>query len=105
MPVTAEEATAREAAEDYAHARDGAREWAQRAETEYREALRQEDYARQHASSTYLRDPVADARVAAQFHHGRADGARQLAEMWTRVAAVLVPPLEPVACELVSTDG
>ncbi|MDX5564143.1 hypothetical protein PYK79_13405 [Streptomyces sp. ID05-04B] len=105
MAVTPEETQAQKAAEDYAQARESAWGWAQCAATEYREALRQEDYAREHASSTYLRDAVADARVAAQLHHGRAAGARQLAEMWARVATVLVPPLEPVHCELVTTDA
>jgi hypothetical protein len=105
MAITTEEADARQLAAGHDRARLAALQWAERVETEHREAIRHEDYARTHADKTYLRDAVADERTKAQQRHARSTEARQLAEMWACVAAVLVPPLEPVWSELESTDG
>lgn len=81
--------------------------WAERASTEYGQAIRHEDdaRARQNADSAWQRDRMTEDRRQAQFHGVRSTEALKLAEMWARVAAALVPPLEPLWSELESTDG
>lgn len=107
MATTTEEADAGKLAAGHDRARLAALQWAERAETWHSEAARQRDYAndptRQH--NAYLRQAVAEARTQAETYAVRSTQARQLAEMWARVAAILVPPLEPVETVLERTDG
>ncbi|WP_031104298.1 hypothetical protein [Streptomyces sp. NRRL S-146] len=65
--------------------------WAERATTEYNEAVRHEDDARerQQYDSGWQRDRAAESRTLAQFHGVRSTEARILAEMWASVAKAL----------------
>ena len=105
MAVTPDEARARELENRYDRARQGAWAWATRAEAEYLTAIKHEDDARTHVENAYMRDAVADDRRLAQIHGTRSTEALKLAQMWTALAAVLVPPLEPVWADVESTDG
>jgi hypothetical protein len=100
-------ATAEQAAQRHARAQDAAMHWAERAEVEYAQAIRHEDdaRARQHHESSWQRDRLAEDRRLAQAHGTRCTEALRLAEMWARVAAAVVPPLEPAWSTLESTDG
>lgn len=84
--------------------------WAERATAEYGQAIRHEDdaRARQHHDSSWQRDRIAEDRRLAQFHGVRCTEAIKLAEMWARVARVLVPPPEPlelITAEVGTTDA
>lgn len=79
--------------------------WAQRADEAYELAQHFEDRAQSWTPNAAHAEVMADERKQAREHAVRSTEARQLAEMWTRVAAVLVPPLEPIECVLESTDG
>jgi hypothetical protein len=73
--------------------------WAERATTEYGQAVRHEDDARerQQYDSGWQRDRAAESRTLAQFHGVRSTEALKLAEMWSRVARALAdapPPFE-----------
>lgn len=108
MAITPDEARARELENRYDRARQGAWAWATRAESEYLTAIKHEDDARAHAESAYMRDAVAEDRRLAQIHGVRSTEALKLAQMWTALAAVLVPPLEPIWADLAeveNTDG
>ena len=107
MSITTGEAAAHELAANHDRARQAALSWAAKAEAEYLTAIRHEDDARerQQYDSGWQRDRMAESRSLAQFHGVRSTEALKLAEMWARVATVLVPPLEPVWAELESTDG
>ena len=65
--------------------------WAERATSEYGQAIRHEDdaRARQNADSAWQRDRMAEERRLAQFHGVRSSEALKLAEMWSRVARAL----------------
>jgi hypothetical protein len=62
--------------------------WAERATSEYGQAVSHEDdaLARQNADSAWQRDRMAEERRQAQFHGTRCIEAIKLAEMWARVA-------------------
>lgn len=78
--------------------------WAERASTEYGQAIRHEDdaRARQNHDSAWQRDRMADDRRLAQFHGVRSTEALKLAEMWARVAQALAAGALPTEFELVS---
>ncbi|MGW3410260.1 hypothetical protein [Streptomyces sp. NPDC000888] len=78
-------------AEQHRIAQEAAVEWAVNAEAALQAALQSETYVKEHQDSQYLRTPVAEQRVNAQEHHARSTAARQLAEMWARVATALAP--------------
>lgn len=89
-------------------AQTGAMIWAQRADEEYELAIRHEDRAASWTPNAAHSEVIAKERKEAQQHHVRSTEARLLAEMWARVATVLVPPPEPlelITAELRSTDG
>ena len=71
---------------------------AERAQTQYEQAIKHEDYVHAHAGSegSYIRDSVADERRLAQFHGVRSTEALRLAEMWARVAQALADGELPV---------
>jgi hypothetical protein len=102
VSITPGAAAAHDLAASHDRARQAALSWAARAEAEYLTAIKHEDdaRARQHSDSAWQRDRMAEERRQAQFHGVRSTEALKLAEMWARVATVLVPPLEPM--ELVS---
>jgi hypothetical protein len=77
-----------------------AHHWAEVAEAEHRNATEHEDRARSLAGQPFTTDDQDSARRLASFHGGRSSEAVRLAEMWARVATVLVPP--PAPMELVS---
>ncbi|MFJ9243794.1 hypothetical protein [Streptomyces sp. NPDC101776] len=105
--TTAEETAAAELAARHEDARQKAYAWALRATTEYAQAVRHEDdaRARQNHDSVWQRDRMAEDRRLADFHGVRSTEALKLAEMWARVAAVLIPPLEPLWAEVENTHG
>ena len=88
-------------AEQHRRAQAQAFRAAERAQTQYEQAIKHEDYVHAHAGSegSYIRDSVADERRLAQFHGVRSTEALRLAEMWARVAQALadgeLPPLAP----------
>lgn len=106
MAITPEEAAVRELAAGHDRARQAALTWAERATTEYGQAVRHEDdaRARQQHDSVWQRDRMIEERRLAEFHGVRSTEALKLAEMWARVATVLVPPLEPVWSDVESID-
>ncbi|MEU0109521.1 hypothetical protein ABZ313_29770 [Streptomyces sp. NPDC006251] len=73
--------------------------WAQRATTEYGQAVRHEDDARerQQYDSGWQRDRAAESRTLAQFHGVRSTEALKLAEMWAAVARALADGELPMA--------
>jgi hypothetical protein len=79
--------------------------WAQRADEAYEQAQRYEDRAQSWTPNAAHAEVIASERKQAQEYGVRCTEAIRLAEMWARVAAVLVPPLEPVECVLETTDG
>ncbi|MET7475080.1 hypothetical protein ABZT17_12065 [Streptomyces sp. NPDC005648] len=83
------------ATEQLVAAQEGAVRWADEAEQTALAAAGKEDYATSHASTTYLREAVADARQEAQALRGRSAEASRLAEMWARVAHALQPSQAP----------
>lgn len=105
--MTADDTAAAELAARHEDACEKAYAWAQRATAEYGQAIRHEDdaRARRNSDNAWQRDRIAEERQLAQVHGVRSTEALKLAEMWAHVAAVLVPPLEPVWSELESTDG
>lgn len=78
--------------------------WAERADTEYGQAIRHEDdaRARQNHDSAWQRDRMADDRRLAQFHGVRSTEALKLAEMWSRVARALEAGALPAEFEIIS---
>ncbi|AVV46450.1 hypothetical protein PYK79_53815 [Streptomyces sp. ID05-04B] len=78
-------------AEQHRRAQAHAFGWAERAHTEYGQAIRHEDdaRARQNADSAWQRDRMAEERRQAQFHGVRSTEALKLAEMWARVARAM----------------
>ncbi|MGC4912717.1 hypothetical protein [Streptomyces albogriseolus] len=84
---------------------------AERAQTQYEQAIKHEDYVHAHAGSegAYIRGSVADERRLAQFHGVRSTEALRLAEMWARVAQALADGELPYATfevlEYPDTDG
>lgn len=91
--------------ESHQQAQTGAMVWAQRADEAYEEAQRYNDRADSWTPSAAYASTIEHERNQAQTSLARSAEARQLAEMWARVAAVLVPPLEAVWSTLESTDG
>lgn len=91
--------------EAYRTAQTSAMVWAQRADEEYELSRRYEDRAQSWTPNTAHAEVIANERATAKEHAALSVGARQMAEMWARVATVLVPPLEPIECEVRSTDG
>lgn len=79
--------------------------WAQRADESYELVLGHTDRADSWTPNASHAEVIAHERQEAQQHRVRSTEARQMAEMWARVATVLVPPLEPVWSELKSTNG
>ncbi|MDX2539809.1 hypothetical protein PV437_42650 [Streptomyces scabiei] len=65
--------------------------WAEQATSEYEQAVRHEDDARerQQYDSGWQRDRAAEARSLAQVHGVRSTEALRLAEMWARTAQAL----------------
>ncbi|MFF0598070.1 hypothetical protein [Streptomyces antibioticus] len=104
--TTAEETAAAEHTDRHATACEHAFAWAERATIEYDQAVRHENDARgrQQYDSGWQRDRATESRAAAQYHGVRSTEALKLAEMWARVARVLVPPLEPVWAELETAE-
>lgn len=90
--------------ESHRLAQSSAMVWAQRAEEEYEKAVRYEDRAQSWTDKPAYAETITHERQQAQECGIRSAEARQLAAMWARVAAVLVPPLEPVWSALESTD-
>ncbi|MFM9589718.1 hypothetical protein ACKI1J_15665 [Streptomyces scabiei] len=78
--------------------------WAERATSEYGQAVSHEDdaIARRNADSAWQRDRMAEERRQAQFHGTRSVEALRLAEMWARVARSLADGALPAAAELVT---
>lgn len=76
--------------------------WAERATSEYGEAIRNEDDARerQQYDSGWQRDRMAESRSLAQLHGVRSVEAVKLAEMWARVAQALAVGELPASAEL-----
>ena len=105
--TSAEETATAELADRHEDAREKAYAWALRATTEYGQAIRHEDdaRARQNHDNAWQRDRMAEDRRLAQFHGVRSTEALKLAEMWARVAGILVPPLEPVWSTLESAGA
>lgn len=87
-------------AEQHRRAQAQAFGWAERATTEYDQAVRHEDDARerQQYDSGWQRDRMAESRSLAQFHGVRSTEALKLAEIWAHVAHALAdgPLPEPV---------
>lgn len=75
-------------AEQHRRAQAHAFGWAERATSEYGQAIQYEDNARarQHSDSAWQRDRTAEERRQAQFHGVRSTEALKLAEMWAHVA-------------------
>ncbi|MGC9538515.1 hypothetical protein [Streptomyces sp. UG1] len=81
--------------------------WAQRADEAYELAQRYEDRAQSWTPNAAHAEVIASERATSREHATRYADARQLAEMWARVAAVLVPapePLELITAEVATTD-
>ncbi|MFF3891379.1 hypothetical protein [Streptomyces sp. NPDC001914] len=77
-------------AEQHQAAQKAAAEWAAMAEDAHHDALQSATHAKENSSgAAYL---FAQHQEAAEEHHARSDGYRQLAEMWARVATALTPP-------------
>ena len=79
--------------------------WAQRADEAYEQAQRYQDRADSWTPSAAYASTIEHERKEAREHTTRCTEAIRLAEMWARVAAVLVPPLEPIEAVLESTDA
>ncbi|MFM9811615.1 hypothetical protein ACKI16_24270 [Streptomyces scabiei] len=79
--------------------------WAQRADEAYEQGVHHEDRANSWTPNTAHAEVIAHERDQAQQCRASSAEAVRLAEMWARVAAVLIPPLEPIECELRSTDA
>lgn len=92
-------------AESQRIAQSSAMLWAERAEESYEKAARHQDRADSWTPNAAHAEVIANERKEARQHHVWSTEARQLAEMWARVATILVPPLEPVWAELERTDG
>lgn len=95
MAVTPEQAAAMEAADRRAQAQAYAFSWMTRAELADAAA----DNVMAHGRHQEAWPRIANA------HRAEADRAMAFAHAWARVASVLDVPLEPVECELRSTDG
>ncbi|MCX4974235.1 hypothetical protein [Streptomyces sp. NBC_00620] len=91
-------------AEQHRTAQESAVAWAFKAEAAADDALRSEAYVTEHGASDYLRSRVAEERVNTQEHQARSTTARQLAEMWARVAAALTPGQAPANGEPATYD-
>lgn len=100
-----EETAAAELAARHEDARAKAYTWAERATTEYGQAVEYEDRGRELARQPFQTGAAEKQQRNARQHGVRSAEALRLAEMWARVAAVLVPPLEPVWSTLESTDA
>jgi hypothetical protein len=85
-------------AEQQRRAQAHAFDYAERATTEYGQAIRHEDDARerQQYDSGWQRDRMAESRALAQLHGVRSTEAVKLAEMWARVAQALAVGELPV---------
>lgn len=85
--------------------------WAERASSEYGQAVRYEDNARarRSADNAWQRDRMAEERRLAEFHGARTTEALRLAEMWADVAQALADGELPYATfevlEHPDTDG
>ncbi|WP_405924871.1 hypothetical protein [Streptomyces sp. NBC_00035] len=75
--------------EQHHAAQESAVAWALKAEAAADDALRSDAYVTEHGASDYMRSRVAEERVNVQEHQARSTTARQLAEMWARVATAL----------------
>ncbi|WP_406365273.1 hypothetical protein [Streptomyces sp. NBC_00645] len=91
-------------AEQHRTAQEATVEWAVKAEAAANAALQSEAYVKEKQDSQYLRQAVAEERVAAQEHSARSTSARQLAEMWARVATALRPDQAPANGEPATYD-
>ncbi|MFU0241677.1 hypothetical protein ACKI1J_38805 [Streptomyces scabiei] len=95
-------------AESYRHAQGSAMGWAERADEAYELARRFEDRAQSWTPKAAHAEIIDSERAQSREQSALYVDARQLAEMWARVAAVLVPPpapLELITAEPRSTDG
>ena len=94
--------------EAHCTAQTAAMVWAQRADEAYEQAQRYEDRAASWTPSAAYAETIEGERKQARESGTRSIEAIKLAEMWARVAAVLVPPPEPlelITSELRTTDG
>lgn len=91
-------------AEHHRAAQEAAVEWATKADASANAALKSETYIKDRQGSDYMRQAVADERVVAQEHSARSAHARQLAEMWARVALALTPEQAPANGEPATYD-
>lgn len=103
MP-TADDTAASELAARHEDAREKAYAWAERATTEYGQAIEHEDRGRELARQPFQSDAAEREQRNARQHGARSTEALKLAEMWARVATAVAPPPEPVWAELESTD-
>lgn len=92
-------------AESHRRAQTSAMIWAERAEEAYELARRFEDRAQSWTPKPAYAEVIDSERAQSREQATLYVDARQIAEMWARVATVLVPPLEPVWSTLESTDG
>lgn len=88
--------------ESHRTAQTSAMIWAERAEEAYGLAQRFEDRAQSWSNKAAYADTIDQERKQAQEHALRSVEARQLAEMWARVAGILTPPPEPL--ELITAE-
>lgn len=82
--------------------------WAERADEAYHLAQRYQDRAASWTPNAAHAEVIENERKEAREHSTRCTEAIRLAEMWARVAAVLVPPLEPMEAVLeagATTEG
>lgn len=93
-------------AEHHHHAQAQALAWAERASSQYGQAIRHEDdaRARQHADNAWQRDRMAEERRLAQFHGVRSTEAVKIAEMWASVARALADGELPITT-VIETRG
>ncbi|WP_392967200.1 hypothetical protein [Streptomyces sp. LN245] len=95
MPDPQQQPHAEWQAEQHRAAQAATVQWATEAEAAHTDALKSEAYAKEQQGSDYPRQADTDEPAIAQEHHARSAGARQLAEMWARVATALRPDQAP----------
>jgi hypothetical protein len=88
--------------EAYRTAQTAAMVWAQRADEAYEQAQHYQDRAASWTPNAAHAETIEHERKQARECGTRSTEARQLAEMWACVAAVVVPPPEPL--ELITSE-
>ena len=91
-------------AEQHRAAQKAAVEWAAMAEDAHHDALQSEAFVKERQGDDYMRQAVAGHRTTAQEKNARSASARQLAEMWARVASALRPEQAPANGEPATYD-